>query len=60
LWARWVRGLATTWIVKQRNDASTEKEKALGLVKKYCSEPEKTVSELDQGAKLAELVVPMP
>lgn len=53
-------GLATTWIVKQRNDASKEKEKALSLVKEYCEEPEKTVTELEQGVKPADLVVPTP
>ncbi|HEV7770528.1 MAG TPA: hypothetical protein VGO66_07705 [Solirubrobacterales bacterium] len=52
-------GLAMAWIAKQRNDASKEKEKALGLVKKYCSDPTKTLSELDEGAKPADLVVPM-
>jgi UDP-N-acetylmuramyl tripeptide synthase len=52
-------GLATTWIVKQRNDASKEKEKALKLVEQYCSEPAKTVTKLDEGANPADLVVPI-
>ncbi len=52
-------GLATTWIVKQRNDASKEKDKALALVEEYCREPKKTINELDKGAKPAELVVEM-
>lgn len=53
-------GAAALLIFKQRNDASTEKEKALELVNKYCAQPEKTVKELDEGATPAELVVPMP
>lgn len=52
-------GAAWLLIFKQRNDASTEKEKALGLVGKYCNQPEKTVEKLDEGATPAELVVPM-
>lgn len=61
-----VAGLGTiasgaAWLVifKQRNDASTEKEKALGLVEKYCNQPKETVRGLDEGAAPAELVVPM-
>ncbi|HEU4736021.1 MAG TPA: hypothetical protein VFS48_03215 [Solirubrobacterales bacterium] len=54
-----VSGAAWLLIFKQRNDASSEKEKALALVNKYCEQPEKTVKELDQGATPAELVVPM-
>lgn len=52
-------GVAAAWIVKQRNDASIEKEKALALVKEYCSDPTKTLSELDKGANPADLVMPM-
>jgi uncharacterized membrane protein len=52
-------GAAALFVVKQRNDASIEKEKALALVSKYCQQPEKTVKELEEGATPAELVVPM-
>ncbi len=46
-------------MVKQRNDASIEKAKALRLVRDYCNEPEKTIAELDEGADPATLVAPM-
>jgi hypothetical protein len=49
-------GAAVAWMVKQRNDASKEKEKALRLVNDYCNEPERTITELDEGANPAELV----
>ena len=52
-------GAAGLLIFKQRNDASTQKEKALELVNKYCAQPEITVKELDKGATPAELVVPV-
>ncbi len=52
-------GAARQFVVKQRNDASIEKEKALGLVEKYCNKPKETVKGLDEGATPAELVVPM-
>jgi hypothetical protein len=54
-----VSSAGTVFVVKQRNDASIEKEKALDLVKKYCAQPKRTVEELDKGATPAELVVPM-
>ena len=53
-----VSGAAMAWIVKQRNDGSVEKEKALKLVRDYCEEPEKTVKALEHGADPAQLVVP--
>jgi hypothetical protein len=52
-------GAAIAWMVKQRNDASTEKEKALELVSKYCRDPEKTANALEQGADPAKIVVPV-
>ena len=55
-----ISGGAMLWIVKQRNDASTEKAKALELVNKYCNEPDRTIAELERGADPAELVAPPP
>ena len=52
-----VSGAGTLFVVKQRNDASIEKKKALRLVEKYCKQPKTTVKELDEGARPAVLVI---
>jgi NAD(P)H-hydrate repair Nnr-like enzyme with NAD(P)H-hydrate dehydratase domain len=51
-------GAAMAWIVRQRNDASIQKEKALKLVDEYCREPERTIERLEAGADPAQIVVP--